>query len=270
VNYLGYPGSMGVPFFDYIIADRLVIPDEHRIHYSESVAYLPHAYLPNDRQRPIADKTPSRVEAQLPETGFVFACHNTAYKIGPEMFDVWMRLLRSVEGSVLWLQPTNTAVMSNLRREAKARGVAPERLIFAPRIARAEDHLARLRVADLFLDTLPFNAHSTTCDALWVGLPVLTCPGNTFAARVAASLLRAVGLPELVTASLAEYEALARTLAQDPARLAAIKAKLVRNRDTEPLFDTARFTRDLEAVYTTMWERQQAGLPAAGFAVQSQ
>jgi predicted O-linked N-acetylglucosamine transferase (SPINDLY family) len=269
VNYLGYPGTMGVPFIDYIIADHVVIPRENRIHYSEQVVYLPHAYLPNDRKRPITENTPSRIEVELPETGFVFACLNHSYKIGPEMFDVWMRLLRDIEGSVLWLRTTNAAAMSNLRREAEARGVAPERLVFAPAVSRTEDHLARLRAADLFLDTQPYNAHATACDALWAGLPVLTCPGNTFPARVAASLLHAVGLPELVTASLAEYEELARTLAQDPKRLAAIKAKLMRNRDTEPLFDTARFTRYLESAYTTMWERQQANLPPESFVVAS-
>ena len=267
VNYLGYPGTMGGSFIDYIVADSMVIPEEHQLHYSEKVVYLPHAYLPNDRKRPIAERTPSRTEAGLPETGFVFACHSDAYKITPEMFDVWMRLLGAVEGSVLWLRYLNTSAMGNLWREAQARGVAPERLVYAPRVPRTEDHLARLRLADLFLDTLPYNAHATACDALWAGLPLVTCPGNTFAGRVAASLLYAIGLPELVTASLAEYEELARTLAQDPKRLAAIKAKLMRNRHTESLFDTARFTRDLEAAYTTMWEKQQAGLPPTRFAV---
>ena len=261
VNYLGFPGTMGAPFIDYIIADRMVIPDENRIYYSEQVVYLPHTYLPNDGKRPIAENTPSRIEAGLPETGFVFACHNAAHKIGPEMFDVWMRLLQTVEGSVLWLKSPNPSAMGNLRREAKARGVAPERLVFAPRLPQTEDHLARLRLADLFLDTLPYNAHATACDALWAGLPVLTCLGNTFPGRVAASLLHAIGLPELVTSSLAEYEELALALARNPERLAAIKAKLMRNRDTEPLFDTARFTRDLESAYTTMWERTQRGEP---------
>ena len=269
VNYLGYPGTMGVPFIDYIIADQMVIPKENQIHYSEKVVYLPHAYLPNDRLRPIAEKTPSRIEVELPETGFVFACLNHSYKIGPEIFDVWMRLLRAVDGSVLWLRTTNTAAMSNLRGQAEARGVTPDRLVFAPPVSRPEDHLARLRVADLFLDTRPYNAHATACDALWSGLPVVTCPGNTFPGRVAASLLHAIGLPELVAPSLDEYEKLALALAQNPERLAAIRAKLMRNRDTEPLFDTARFTRYLESAYTTMWERQQADLPPASFVVAS-
>jgi predicted O-linked N-acetylglucosamine transferase (SPINDLY family) len=220
--------------------------------------------MPNDNTRPIAAETPNRTEAGLPATGFVFACHNHEYKIGPEIFDIWMRLLRTVEGSVLWLKSLNPAAMSNLWREAKARGVAPERLVFAPHVPRERDHLARLRLADLFVDTLPYNAHATACDALWAGLPVLTCLGDTFPGRVGASLLNAIGLPELVTTSLAEYEALALALAQDPGRLAALKAKLIRNRDTEPLFDTARFTRDLEAAYVEMAERtRRATAPRA-------
>jgi len=175
--------------------------------------------------------------------------------------------LQTVPGSVLWLRSMESLAMGNLWHEAKARGVAPERVVFAPRMPRTEDHLARLRLADLFLDTLPYNAHATACDALWAGLPVLTCRGNSFPARVAASLLHAIGLPELVTSSPGEYEAFARALALDPARLAAMKAKLMRNRDTEPLFDTARFTRDLESAYVAMWERQRAGLPPATLAV---
>jgi protein O-GlcNAc transferase len=204
----------------------------------------------------------------LPATGFVFACLHNAYKIGPEMFDIWTRLLDGVEHSVLWLLEHDPTTSFNLRREAKLRGIDPERLVFAPRKPLAE-HIARLRLGDLFLDALPYNAHTSASDALWAGLPVLTCPGNTFAGRVAAALLHAIGLPELVAASLAEYEELARSLAHDPGRLAAIKLKLERNRDTEPLFDTARFTRDLEAAYRVMWERQQAGLPASSFAVMS-
>ena len=267
VNSLAYCGTMGVPFMDYIIADRMLIPDENRAYYSEQVVYLPDTYMPNDRTRTIAEKTPSRCEAGLPETGVVFACHNGEHKIGPEIFDVWMRLLRAVEGSVLWLKSPAPPAMGNLRREAKLRGVAPERLVFAPRVPQPEDHLARLRLADIFLDTLPYNAHATACDALWAGLPVVTCLGGTFGGRVGASLLHAVGLPELATTSLAQYEELALALATEPERLAAIKARLVRNRESEPLFDTARFTRHLESAYTTMWERQQAGLPPVSFAV---
>jgi predicted O-linked N-acetylglucosamine transferase (SPINDLY family) len=266
VNYLGYPGTMGASFIDYIVADRTVIPEENRRFYTEQVVYLPHSYMPNDGQRGIAKETPSRVQAGLPEKGFVFACHNDERKIGPEIFDIWMRLLQKVAGSVLWLKSLNASAVGNLRREAKDRGVAPERLVFAPRAPRTEDHLARLRLADLFLDTLPYNAHATACDALWAGLPVLTCRGKAFPGLVGASVLQAIGLPELVASSLTDYEELALALARDPERLAAIKAKLMRNRVTEPLFDTARFTRDLESAYTTMWERHQSGLPPASFA----
>jgi protein O-GlcNAc transferase len=267
ISYLGFPGTMNASFIDYVIADALIIPEENRVHYSEKIVYLPHTYFPADRSRPISKNTPSRAEAGLPEAGFVFACHNAPHKIGPEIFDVWMRLLRAVEGSVLWLKSMSPQAMVNLRREARARGVAPERLVFAPRVPQGSDHLARLRLADLFLDTRPYNAHATASDALWAGLPIITCPGDSFPSRVAASLLHAVGLPELVTASLAEYEELARSLAQNPEKLGLLKAKLLRNRDVEPLFDTAGFTRGIEAAYSEIWKRQQAGLPPATFAV---
>jgi predicted O-linked N-acetylglucosamine transferase (SPINDLY family) len=266
-TYLGYPGTTAMPCVDYIIGDHTVIPEENRGYYSEQVVELPHSYMPNDRTRPIASKTPSRIEAGLPEAGFVFACHNHEHKLTPEMFDIWMRLLRAVDGSVLWLKSFNPSAVINLRREARARGVAAERLLFAPHVARSADHLARLRLADLFLDTLPYNAHATACDALWAGLPVLTCLGSSFPGRVAASLLRAIDMPELISASLDEYEALALALAQDPARLAALREKLARNRESQPLFDTIRTTRALEAAYTTMWQRSQAGLPPAAFRV---
>jgi protein O-GlcNAc transferase len=266
VSYVGYTGTMGVPFIDYIIADRVVIPSENQVYYSEKVVYLPHTYLPGDNKRVIAEKSPSRLDEDLPDAGFVFVCFNDPYKIGPETFDVWMRLLRAVEGSVLWFRCTNIAMMSNMRREANARGIAAERLVFAPRQAPAQ-HLARHRLADLFLDTLPYNAHTTASDALWAGLPVVTCLGNSFPGRVAASLLHAIGLPDLVTASLAEYEALALKLALDRKRLAAIRTRLIRNRDTEPPFDTARITRDLETAYMTMWERTQRGEPPESFSV---
>jgi predicted O-linked N-acetylglucosamine transferase (SPINDLY family) len=267
VNYLGYAGTMAAPYIDYIIADDVVIPEESRLHYSEQVAYLPNSYLPSDHRRPVAAQTPLRNEAGLPETGFVFTCRNATHKIGPEMFDLWMQLLRAVDGSVLWLQAARPAAEHNLRREAQMRNVAPERLVFTRRVQSAEAYLARLSLGDLFLDTLPFNAHATASDALWVGLPVLTCLGTSFPGRVGASLLNAVGLPELVTKSLSEYRDLALALASDPERLAGVKAKLLRNRQTHALFDTARFTRHLEAAYATMWERQQAGLPPAAFHV---
>jgi protein O-GlcNAc transferase len=196
----------------------------------------------------------------------VFTCLNNNFKLSPEIFDIWMRLLRDVDGSVLWLLEDNASAARNLRREAAARGVSPKRLIFARRRPIVE-HLARQRLADLFLDTLPCGAHTTASDALWVGLPVLTCMGNSFAGRVAASVLRAIGLPELVMSSLVEYEEVARSLAHNPARLAAIKAKLMRNREREPLFDTARSTRDLEAAYTIMWQQAERGQSPMSFSV---
>jgi predicted O-linked N-acetylglucosamine transferase (SPINDLY family) len=266
VNYLAYPGTIGAPYFDYIIADQTVIPSQNCVHYSEQVVYLPHTYQPTDNKKPVSENAPSRSEAGLPESGFVFACFNQEPKFSPEVFAVWMRILSAVEGSVLWLLSINRQAADNLRREAQSRGVAPERLIFAPPVQR-DRHLARIRLADLFLDTLPYNAHATACDALWAGLPVLTCLGKAFPGRVAASGLYAVGLPELVTASLAEYEALAVSLAHDRTRLAAIREKLSRNRGSEPLFDTARYTRDLEAAYATMCERLQNGMPPASFSV---
>ena len=267
VVYQGYPGTMGLPFYDYIIADRFVIPPERQSHYSEQVVYLPYTYMPHDNTREITTRTPTRVEAGLPPRGFVFASHNNDYKLNPQTFDIWMRLLRNVEGSVLWLKSLNPWAMINLRREASARGITPDRIIFAPRLHRKEDHLARLRLADLFLDTCPYNAHATACDALWAGVPVLTCPGNTLPSRVAASLLYAVDLPYLIAGSLGEYEATAVALARDPGRLAQIKTRLESNRHVAPLFDTARFTRELEAAYIAMWTRVQDGLPSASFAV---
>jgi predicted O-linked N-acetylglucosamine transferase (SPINDLY family) len=248
VSYLGFPGTMGVDYIDYIIADRTVIPAQHEPFYSERIAYLPDTYQANDDKRRISQNPLARRDFGLPERGFVFCCFNNNFKIMPETFAIWMRLLKSVEGSVLWLLEDNAAASRNLRREAKALGIAPERLIFAGR-ANLDAHLARHRLADLFLDTLPYNAHTSASDALWAGLPLITCLGETFAGRVAASLLRAAGLPELVTESLGDYEALASSLARDPAMLSALKAKLVHTCAASPLFDTARFTRNLEAVY---------------------
>ena len=268
VNYLGFPGTIGAEYIDYIIADNRVIPPAHQIHYTEKVVYLPDSYQVNDSKRPIAEYTPTRAEAGLPERGFVFCCFNNNYKITPEMFEVWMRLLKGVEGSVLWLLEDNGVAARNLRREAQARSVAPERLVFAPRM-KHDEHLARHRLADLFVDSLPYNAHTTASDALWAGLPVLTCVGTAFPGRVGASLLDAVGLPELITHSLEDYEALALKLATSPDLLADIKAKLARNRTTCPLFDTRRFTRHLDSAFITMWERHQRGEPPVSFTVKS-
>src|SRR5258705_228882 len=230
VQHLGFPGTMGADTIDYIVADRIVIPESQQCHYSEKVVYLPDTYLPNDRARIIAQEAPNRAEAGLPVSGFVFCSFNNSYKFSPEVFDVWMRLLGAVSGAVLWLPESNEAARRNLAREAQARGVDPNRLVFARYANNPEDHLARLTLADVFLDTLPYNAHSTASDALWAGLPVLTCPGGSFAGRVGASLLNAAGLPELIADSPAAYEERALRLARDAPMLAAIRAKLQRNR----------------------------------------
>ena len=266
VNYLGFPATMGADYMDYIIADRFVVPAEHQVHYREKLVYLPDCFQANDSRRTMGERPSSRVEAGLPERRFVFCAFSNSYKITPAMFDIWMRLLRHVDGSILWLLGGSAAVEENLRREAGARGVAPDRLIFAARLGYA-DYLRRYRLADLFLDTAPFNAGATASDALWAGLPLITCAGEAFAGRMAASLLRAVGLPQLVTDSLADYERLALELARDRAAIEALKARLAQGRGTCPLFDTARFTRHLESAYHTMWQRHQAGEPPASFAV---
>jgi predicted O-linked N-acetylglucosamine transferase (SPINDLY family) len=255
VNYLAYPGTMGAPYIDYILADDTVIPDP--AFYTERVVRLPDCYQVNDAERQVADRRFTRAELGLPETGFVFCCFNNNFKITPRMFDVWMRILHGVDGSVLWLIEDNAAAAANLRREAERRGVDQTRLVFAPRMPQ-EDHLARQSAADLFLDTRPYNAHTTGSDALWAGVPLLTCPGESFASRVAASLLQTMGLPELIAATLADYEVLAISLGKDRGRLEAIKQKLQRNRASSPLFDLARFTLNIEAAYTGMVEGVRA------------
>jgi predicted O-linked N-acetylglucosamine transferase (SPINDLY family) len=257
VNYLGFPGTLGAPYIDYIIADRSVIPPEHVDGFSEKVVYLPHSYQPNDRQRRISDRAPTRTEEGLPARQFVFCCFNNPFKITPDEFDIWMRLLRSNAESVLWLLVSNPTARANLQREAKARGVDPARLVFAQNRPLA-DHLVRLRLADLFLDTFACNAHTTASDALWAGLPVLTCPGTTFASRVGASLLQAAGLPELIAPTRADYHALALRLSQDRDALAALRNRLAQNLETCPLFDSTLYARHLESAYRRMWERQQA------------
>jgi protein O-GlcNAc transferase len=267
VSYLGYAGTGGHAAWDYIIADRHVIPENCRRHYAEQVVYLPGSFMVNDDRRKVSERTPSRADAELPASGFVFCCFNNSYKITPEVFDVWMRLLQSVEGSVLWLAAANASAVNNLRREAETRGVAAERLVFARKIASNEDHLARIRLADLVLDTLHYNGHTTTADALWAGVPVLTCSGASFASRVAGSLLAAVGLPELTTCSLAEYETLALRLAREREYLAAVRERLVRDRQAHPLFDTVGFTRHMEAAFSVMCQRSARGELPESFAV---
>lgn len=262
VNYLGFPGTLGAPYVDYIVADRVVLPEASRAHYTEQVAWLPHAYQANDDQREVDPQPVTRAEFGLPDDAFVFCCFNNAYKITPGTFASWMRILQQVPRGVLWLLRDAPAVEQRLRREADALGVAPARLVFAERLPPAR-HLARHRVADLFLDTLPYNAHTTASDALWAGLPVLTCMGTTFPGRVAASLLQALGLPELVAGDMARYEALAVELASGPERLAALRERLAQARRSSPLFDTARTTRALEDLYASMVGRNRQGLPPA-------
>lgn len=259
VSYLGYPGTMGASFIDYIVADPIVIAPSDVEYYTEKVIWLPHSYQVNDRKRPIAPTVYQRQALGLPEKGFVFCCFNASYKIQPETFDVWMRILQQVSGSVLWLLASHPVASENLRKEAVERGVDPSRLVFAQRMTLPE-HLARHRVADLFIDTWPYNAHTTASDALWAGLPVLTLAGRSFASRVGASLLNAVGLPELVTYRVEDYESLAIALAHNPGRLARIRLKLEVNRLWEPLFDCERFTRYLESAYEQIAQRYRDGL----------
>lgn len=265
VNYLGYPGTMGSDLVDYILADPVVAPMAHQEHYTERIVHLPHCYQPNDRQRRIADAPVRRADFGLPEDAFVFCSFNNIYKVGPELFDVWMRLLTQVPGSVLWILAGGEA-RENLKRQAAARGVDPARLVFAGH-SPGPEHLARHRLADLFLDTLPCNAHTTASDALWAGLPVLTCIGETFAGRVAASLLTAMDLDELITTNFDDYERLALALAQDGARLEAIRRKIEAGRETSPLFDTARYARNLERAYETMVDIMKRGEAPQAFAV---
>lgn len=267
VGYLGYAGTTGADFIDYIIADPMVLPADQEPFFTERIVQLPECFFVNDSKRAVAGSVPSRRDAELPDQAFVFACFNNPAKITPAMFDIWMRLLRSSAGSVLWLAAGNLTVQGNLRREAEARGVNAGRLVFARRVPEMADHLARLALADLFLDTLPYNAHATASDALWAGLPVLTCAGKTFSARVASSLVTAAGLPELATESLTDYEALASRLAADASLLGSLRVRLVQGRRSCPLFDTERFCRHLESAYATMWQRYRQGEPAGGFRV---
>lgn len=251
VQWLGYPGTMGADCIDAVIGDPIVTPARHQPYYAERILRLAVCYQPNDRTRPIAE-TPTRAACGLPEVGVVFCCFNAAYKITPTVFAVWCRLLTRMPKSVLWLLEGHPEATVNLRREAARRGIAPERLVFSPKLP-LPDYLARYRLADLFLDTTPVGAHTTASDALWAGLPVLTPRGEGFASRVAASLLNAVGLPELAVDSLDAYEAEALRLGRSPEAVAALKARLAEGRNRAPLFDTDRFARDLEQAYEALW-----------------
>lgn len=266
VNYLGFPGTMGASYVDYIMADRIVIPEGEQKHYAEKVIYLPHSYQATDARRPLLPNVPTRSEVGLPDEAFVYCAFNRTIKITPALFDVWMRLLAKTAGSVLWLLEGDPIARENLRREAVARGIAAERIVFAPHVS-ADAHLARHRLADLYLDTLPYNAHTATSDALWAGLPVVTCLGTAFAGSVAASILNAIGLPELVTRSLDDYESLALRIAHDSELRTALKSKLATHRTTWPLFDTVGMTRHIEKAFNEMWRRHCAGEAPASFAV---
>jgi predicted O-linked N-acetylglucosamine transferase (SPINDLY family) len=266
VNGQGF--GMGLPFVDYVISDPVTAPDRlQEAMYREKVVRLPDTWITTDTVQPIAEETPSRADEGLPETGFVFCCFGTHYRITPAVFDIWMRLLAEVPGAVLWLRHDTDESRANLIKEAKARGIATDRLVFARRV-ELDVHLARHRLADLFLDTFPCGVQTTASHALWAGLPLLTTLGETFASRTTASILHAAGLPELVVDSLADYEGLALALARDPERLAALRARLAANRATAPLFDSERYRRHVEQAYLQMIERQLSGQPPAGFDVQ--
>jgi protein O-GlcNAc transferase len=260
VHFLGYPGTMGTDFIDYLITDHVVSPPAQAQYFSEKLVYLPDCYQVNDRRRVIADAAPSRQDCGLPDQGIVFCCLNSPYKITPEIFDIWMRLLLAVPGSVMWLLQGDEMQAKNLIREAGRRGVAPARLVFAPKLPHAE-HLARYRHADLFLDTFPVNAHTTASDSLWAGLPLLTCCGETFVSRVAGSLLHNIGLPQLAVSNLREYEMLALRLVQQEHEMPALRQHLERNRLNCPLFDSRRFAANLERAYKTMWQRHLDDAP---------
>jgi len=266
VNYLGYPNSMQAPFIDYLVADRVIAPASEFDAIAEAVVHLPASYQANDDRQASAPQTPTRGDAGLPASGFVFCCFNQTYKIEREVFAAWLRLLAALPGSVLWLLASNAQTEARLRAAAAARGIDPARVLFAPWARRAE-HLARTRLADLFLDTHTCNGHTTSSDALWAGVPLITWPGGSFAGRVAASLLHAIGLPELIAATLADYERLALELARDPGRLRALRERLAGNRGTQPLFRTEEYARHLERAYEQMWARHLAGEPPAHFAV---
>jgi predicted O-linked N-acetylglucosamine transferase (SPINDLY family) len=261
MSYLGYPGTTGISEMDYILVDQTIAEPVDASHYTEKFIRLAHSFQVNDPSRRPSDRVFSRAELGLPPTGFVFCCFNNNYKINPAIFDCWMRMLQSVPGSVLWLREATEQAAQNLRDEARARGVEATRLVFAGRIESMADHLARQRAADLFVDALPYNAHTTASDALLAGVPVLTCKGQSYASRVGASLLRALDLSELITNNLDEYVQLAVALAQDPARLSAVRSALQQKLLVTPLFDIKRFTRNIEQAFLTAIERKAAGLP---------
>ena len=260
VNYLGFPGTIGSKCIDYIVADKIVIPEQSKGFYAEKIVYLPFSYQANDNKKKLSTKPVSRNGSNLPAEGFIYCCFNNNYKITPPIFMAWMRILSKSNNSYLWLLADNGSAKQNLQREAKTQGIDPARLLFAERVG-LDEHISRHQLADLFLDTLPYGAHTTASDALWGGVPLLTVKGNTFPGRVGASLLEAVGLPEMITHSVEEYEAKAIFLANNPLDLAAVRTKLSANRLTKPLFDTKLFTEHLELGFSMMYDRYRAGLP---------
>ena len=268
VNYLGYSGTMASDYMDYIIADHTIIPEDKKHHYSESIVYLPYSYMVTDSKIKKPKMQFTREDAGLPLKGFIFCCFNQHYKIAPATFMVWMRILKQVKGSILWLSEANSVIISNLKQEAIKNGVEGDRLIFAPRLAFKEDHLSRMQLADLFLDTLPYNAHTTCSDALQMGVPVLTCIGNSFTSRVAASLLNAVNLPELITKTQDQYESLAIQLSTNSQKFTSIKDKLVNNLSTAPLFNSPMFTQYMELAYIEMYEKYCNGIKPEGINIE--
>jgi predicted O-linked N-acetylglucosamine transferase (SPINDLY family) len=257
VNYLGYSSTMGSDYMDYIIADYTLIPKDTKKYYTEKIVYLPDSFMVNDTKNKISKIKFTREDAGLPSKGFIFSCFNNHYKITPSVFASWMKILSMVEGSILWLSDGNETSINNLKKEAKKHGINSDRLFFAPRLELREDHLNRIKLADLFLDTHPYNAHATTSDAIQVGLPVLTCVGKSFASRVAASLINSVDLPELLTKTHEQYEKIAIDLATKPSKLKAIKEKLEINLTTSPLYDTPLYVKQIETAFMTMYERYQ-------------
>ena len=256
VAYLGYAGTTGCSYMDYLIADETVIPEDHKPHYAEKVLYLPGCYLPTDPEVVISERTPTRAEMNLPEEGFIFCSFNHDHKINPPIFDTWMRILARVEGSVLWLMKLNSVAEANLLREAQARGISPERIRFASRVPSISDHLARYRLPGLFLDTSPYNAHSTATDVLRAGLPVLTLEGNSFQSRVATSIVRAIGMPELAVKSLADYESFAVEVGQSSEKAAGLRARVEQHVKVSDSFNSKLKTEALERLYTVAHERK--------------
>jgi protein O-GlcNAc transferase len=266
VSYLGFPGTMGAAFMDYLISDRFVVPESMQPQYAERIAYLPECFQANDDRRPRGFDRLSRADVGLPDQSVVLCSFNGSFKLNPLLFDTWCRILRENPSTVLWVLADTPSAQENLKREAAARGVHSDRLVFAGRMSY-EDYMSRMRLADLFLDTFPFNGGTTTSDALWMGVPVLTCTGESFASRMAGSLLTVLGLPELVTSDLPAYERRAIELIESPSRLAELRARLGESLVASPLYKAERFCRHLERAYRTMWERHESGLPPESFSV---